>query len=163
MELNFKRIDRVNTDLEYLLFLKSDQQDIYWSGYTSPPIREYFVSWYETQLERNDREIWLVFSLIEEAVGYLYITLDKKNRIITLSHGVASAYNGQGIGSQIIQFAVKRCSIIYPNYILNAWIAQENIASAKTFLKNQFQKNNLQTKIYYKSFGREVILENYLL
>jgi len=163
VNLDFKPIGTFANDCDYLLELKSNIRDVYWSGYVTPPQRDKFILWFKKQLMRSDRKIWLVRTPASLVVGYLYITLNSRGKSADLSHGVAITYIGRGIGSQIVEFAISHCHHKYPDLAINAWVLDENIGSAKTFLKNGFNKMETQKKVFYESFGKEVILYNYKL
>jgi len=162
----FERIKNNEEDLASLFKLKSEPNDIYWSGYTSHPNILDFENWYQEQLVRSDRKIWLVKSSENpfEVMGYLYLTFVKEpDKIIGLvSHGVEKKLAGRGLGTAIVNFVV---NIFINGFIpaneIHSWVTQENIASARTFTKNGFIKSGLSKEEFYKSMNKSVKLENY--
>jgi RimJ/RimL family protein N-acetyltransferase len=161
MLLRFDIIEDKESDMNSLYQMKSESNDIYWSGYTKAPDLKKFSVWYKEQLQRTDRKIWLVRQIQkpEEMVGYLYLTFE--NDVVNISHGVKQNFGGQGIGSQIINFATNICLTFYPAFKIESWIAETNIISVKTFLKNNFQKTVKMKKCYYESFQKEITMFNY--
>jgi RimJ/RimL family protein N-acetyltransferase len=164
--LFFDRARNNDDDLRSLLRLKSEPLDVYWSGYVREPDMSKFKMWFEEQMGRLDREIWLVkgASNIKDPLGYLYLTYmqaDEK-RIGHISHGVAENSAGKGVGTAIVNFAV---NLFINGYLkidgLEAWIVAENVASIKTFEKNRFVKSPNHRKEFYKSMGTEVVLDSY--
>ncbi|HXB91070.1 MAG TPA: GNAT family N-acetyltransferase [Puia sp.] len=164
--LLFERIRDKEEDREDLFNLKSEPNDIYWSGYTSAPDRSAFKDWFGGQLQREDRTIWLVKTPDARTIGYLYLTCSSEdtNRIGYISHGVTEKEKGKGIGSSIVRFVVDGfTNNILPADQLQAWIVKENLSSVKTFLKNGFVRSSLEKTQFYASMNREVVLENYFL
>jgi len=141
--------------------MKSESNDIYWSGYSKAPVFENFSNWYNAQLLRNDRRIWIVRQICEPylPVGYLYITYE--NNVLKLSHGVVSSFRGLGVSLKIINFATNFCLTNYSKCELEAWIVENNLASIKSFLKNNFIETGMLKKKFYESFNSIVILINY--
>lgn len=161
MLLRFDIIENNDTDLRDLFQLKSESNDVYWSGYTSAPDFEKFTHWYKEQLLRTDRKIWLVRQIDkpEITVGYLYLTFE--DAIVNLSHGVKQDMGGHGIGSNIINYATNICLSFYPTFAIEAWIVEPNTASIKTFLKNGFVKTTKVKEVHYDSFQKNLTMFNY--
>lgn len=161
MLLKFDLIRDNDTDIKCLYQMKSESNDIYWSGYTQAPDPALFHSWYKKQLVRQDRKIWIVRNIMSpyEVVGYLYLTFESE--IVNLSHGVTGIYSGKGIGSIIINYAVNICSSFYPVYSIEAWVQEDNVASVKTFLKNNFFQTQKSRKQYYESMKKESNMLNF--
>lgn len=156
MVLLFNKIRNNDDDYRALLRLKSEAHDIYWSGYQTPPDPVKFQHWFIQQFHRTDRIIFLAYPISTQeksALAYLYITKifdEHKLSMIELSHGVCQFYTGQGIGTQLINFAVNYLYTTLDNVsLITAWIREEHIASIKTFENNGFIKTGLiQSKIY---------------
>jgi RimJ/RimL family protein N-acetyltransferase len=159
--LCFEEIRPLLIDQENLWKLKSELHDVYWSGYMTAPDPEVFRNWYAEQLKRKDRKILLAKSMRDKTiiVGYLYLTIEQNT--VLLSHGVSRAYEGQGVGTKIINFATNFCLNTYKEYTIEAWIVEDNIASIKTFLKNGFVATPKTIVKHYASMGKDVLLKNY--
>ena len=144
-----------------LYFLKSQEHDVFWSGYLNKPDEDDFKVWYDCQLKRNDRLIFLARNISNktELLGYLYINLFEKH--IELSHGVNSDKQGLGVGTCIINFATNFCLSTKNNLVVEAWIIEANVPSIRTFEKNGFRFTGRLKKSFQSSFEKEVILKNY--
>lgn len=161
MLLRFDTIKDNETDLANLFEMKSQKSDVYWSGYTAAPDREKFKVWYQDQLKRTDRRIWLVRDIQANncSVGYLYLTFENNSAYI--SHGVKEEFAGKSIGSGIINYATNICLSFYPDYAIESWIVEPNVASVQTFLKNNFYKTGLEKETFYASFQQTLKMYNY--
>ncbi|MES2681196.1 MAG: GNAT family N-acetyltransferase [Bacteroidota bacterium] len=159
--MRFDIIRDNEADLERLFEMKSQNSDVYWSGYTTAPDKKKFAEWYNEQLKRSDRKIWLVREMqnSEITVGYLYLTFE--NQSVYLSHGVKEEYAGKSIGSAIINYATNICLTFYPEYNIESWIIEPNVASVNTFLKNSFRKTELVKETFYASFQKNLVMHNY--
>ncbi len=162
MVLRFDIIEDRESHMESLYQLKSETNDIYWSGYTQAPDFQKFTLWYKEQLQRPDRKIWLVMEMMnpEKIVGYLYLTFE--NNTVNISHGVKEDLGGKGVGTQIVNFATNVCQAFYPEYSIEAWITETNQASIKTFLKNNFIKTDKEKKCFHESVKKEVTQFNFI-
>lgn len=161
MLLRFDIIENTESDLQSLFQMKSESNDVYWSGYTSAPNFVKFSIWYKEQLLRTDRKIFLVRQIEkpEIIVGYLYLTFE--DCIANLSHGVKQDMGGYGIGSMIINYATNICLSFYPAFNVESWVVEPNTASVKTFLKNGFLKTEKVKEVYYESFQKNLMMFNY--
>ena len=166
MFLLFEKILDNTGDLESLYNLKCEANDIYWSGYKQKPNREQFANWYQLQLKRNDRDIYLIKNIAKpiEIIGYLYLTYENEENLtkVFVSHGISEQFKGNGFGSQAVNFVTN----LFVNGFLKAdqiqaWIASINYASIKTFLKNGFVKTDLKKQVFYDSLNQNITLENY--
>jgi RimJ/RimL family protein N-acetyltransferase len=159
--LRFDIIKDDAADLGSLFEMKSQNSDVYWSGYTAAPDKKKFAEWYAGQLRRDDRKIWLVRDIQNKntSLGYLYLTFE--NQSVYLSHGVKEEHAGKSIGSAIINYATNICLTFYPEYNIESWIVEPNVASVNTFLKNSFRKTELVKETYYASFQKNLVMHNY--
>jgi RimJ/RimL family protein N-acetyltransferase len=132
-----------DVDFEYYYTLKSDKENIKWTGHSSAPERTKIHNWYIKNISREDR-LFFLFKLNQECVGYLYMDyVDGNNTILEISLGVHSHQVGNGYGTEIIKFAIEKAKNELSNIeFLEAWIAEENLGSIKTFLRNNYQKSD---------------------
>jgi RimJ/RimL family protein N-acetyltransferase len=163
----FERIKDTKQDLKNLFDLKSESNDVYWSGYTAPPEKLVFADWFKKQLDRDDRMIWLVREMndSQSAIGYLYITFEKFQfkKIAQIGYGATEKLKGMGIGSAIVNFSV---NVFINDFIkadeIHAWVLKENIASAKSLYKNKFKKLEETQDQFFSSMERNVLLEKFV-
>jgi RimJ/RimL family protein N-acetyltransferase len=121
--------------------LRTDKNNIYWSGHSTEPNKQNLKKWFENQINSSNRVIY-VFYYNEDIAGYLYI--DKVNKEeAEVSFGVHESLNGRGIGTQIIGFAVEKIKEMSYKRV-SAFVSELNVGSMKVFNKNLFKT----TKVY---------------
>jgi RimJ/RimL family protein N-acetyltransferase len=155
----FKELSNSEEDFINLHQLKSLKKDIFWSGYEEAPNKSKLLEWYNEQLVRTDRKIWLAFDCINPSscVGYFYLTFE--DNVAIASIGVNEGFNGKGIGSHMVNFMINILSNKFLSVeVLRAWIVEENAASIKVFLKNGFKRMLESKEVYYKSFDKTLKL-----
>lgn len=139
-------------DFESYFILKSDQENIKWTGHSNAPERQAIYGWYIKNISRKDRYFFLfLLEGTQHCIGYLYMDyIDQKRTILEISLGVHSGYAGKGYGTEIIKFATdKATSEFSKTEYLEAWVAEENIGSIKTFLRNNYQKTELCKEVAF--------------
>lgn len=151
-------------DFENFYFLKCDEENIYWTGHKSKPEKQNLKEWFIEQLQRKDRIIFLARNnLNDEVLGYLYLdTCGKEEDIVEIGYGVHSKFKGKGIGTKIINFALKytKNNLKLVNEV-NAWILESNIASIKVVLKNGYLETDSTKDIFIASLDKEEIMRKY--
>lgn len=122
--------------------LKSEPNNIFWSGFDSAPNYESFKEHYKKELERKDRTIVFLYS-DDEIAGYIAIDYLPKTNEVETAHGVLSSFGGRGLGRMLIEFAVAFAKEKLPeaDYIIG-WIADDNIGSIKNVLANGYNKTD---------------------
>jgi RimJ/RimL family protein N-acetyltransferase len=162
MYLQYKQIQDTIADREALYALRNEPRDLYWSGYIQAHSIESFTAWYKQQLQRKDRVIWLISYMDNTVLGYLYLNKlqEEQITIAELSIGISEHHKGKGLGTLAINFLVDYCKNIGIK-VIRAWIVEENIASIKSFIKSGFSPTTITKKVYYESFGKELILRQY--
>ncbi len=165
MELIYKECTK--SEFEDYYTLRCDENNIYWTGYNRAPNKKKLERWYSEQLDREDRNIFLIYSknVNRNVVGYLYIDIlgDKMDTTET-GHGVHSNYAGKGIGTEIIKHAI--------NYSKNqlkgirkiiGWISTTNIGSIKNVTKNGYHATEETRKTVMESSQKEIVMRKYEL
>ncbi len=143
--------------------LKSEPNNIFWSGFDSPPNYAAFKEHYKNELDREDRTI--IFLYIEgDIAGYVAIDFCKKNKTTETAHGVLSSFAGKGLGKILINYAVaySKKYLTDAEYIIG-WIAENNFGSIKNFLSNGYTKSE---EFEYRKFlqeNNEVKFDKYYL
>ncbi len=166
MEIICRPLSNSSEDFLRIYKLKSLANDIYWSGYINPPDKINFANWFNIQLTRTDRKIWLSFDYCspEKCLGYCYLTFESERncKIGIISIGVDSRFKGNGIGSAMVNFLVNyTCGDYSSADVLRAWIVNDNYPSINCFLKNGFIKTSRTKELFYESFGKTVMLDCY--
>lgn len=134
--------------------IRSEDKNLYWTGYESPPDYENFKLWFKNRIKDKDRDIFLLYK-DGQCIGSLHI--DYYPDYATIGYSVKQAFEGKGYGTLIVKEAIK---IIKSNKSqrenlcsIKAWINAENLGSIKVAEKNNFRRNK-NNKIK-KRFGKE--------
>lgn len=130
-----------DSDFEDFLRIKSDKDNIKWSGFLTAPERSSFRKWFSDQIKNHKREIYLVYiENVINAVAFFYIDYCDKAEFHVPS-GVLGEFTKRGIGTWIIQesdrIAIKKG---YKMHV--AFVSDKNIGSVKRFEKLGFVKTS---------------------
>lgn len=135
-------------DFESYFNLKSDSQNIFWSGHSNAPEKSKLKSWFLKNINSEERKFYLLFDNMKsnKAIGYLYIDLiknvDEDVSSVEIAYGVHLEYNGMGYGNYLINNSIKLARNLKKVKVINAWIANDNFGSIKIVCKNGFIKMN---------------------
>lgn len=121
--------------------LRCDENNIRWSGHITPPSRANLYKFVEKCIHEENRFVFLAYSDKNECIGYVYCDVDDNQKTIESSYGVYYPYNGQGYGTQIIEFSNRYGKLLGMQEHI-AWVSEHNIASNRVFQKNGFVKSN---------------------
>jgi RimJ/RimL family protein N-acetyltransferase len=131
----------VASDFDNIYQLRSEENNLYWTGYENPPDYASFREWYAERLLDDKRHIF-VFHDKEVFVGFL--NFDLYESYIAIGYNVTHKSQGKGYGTQIVQGAIKEAfkkkSAKLTKII--AWISEKNIASQKVARRNGFVKSD---------------------
>lgn len=130
---------RIATENDYDDFftMKSDYNNIAWGGFVQKPDYINFKIWYLKQIDLKSKRKIFIAKKEGESVGYFSLEEIEEN-ILEISIGVLTASTGLGIGTYMISSALT----LAENKRIIAWIAEDNIASIKSFKKNSFIKSD---------------------
>ncbi len=163
MKLKFKKCDE--SDFEDFYILRVDEENVYWTGYDSKPNKDNLKVWYLNQLKRTDRILFIVRSdEADEPVGYLYLDIvGDNNNIIETGHGVNSKYKGQGLGTEIIKFAINysRDVLTFIDEV-DGWILEDNIGSIKNVLKNGYNETDDRKETFLENLNTYKTMRKYV-
>lgn len=121
--------------------LRCDENNIRWSGHITPPFKGILDKFVEQCIHDQNRFVFLAYNDVNECIGYVYCDVDDNQKVIESSYGVYYTYNGQGYGTQIIEFSNRYGKLLgMQDHI--AWVSEHNIASNRVFQKNGFVKSN---------------------
>jgi len=166
MNIYFQKCKKEDFINYYLL--KCDKENIVWTGHKNKPNKNKLRLWFNKQLKRTDRTIFLAKTeeYSNAVLGYLYIDIieqDAYEKIIELAYGVNSKCTKRGIGTNIVKFAIDYVtnSLLFTGTI-TAWVAYNNISSIKVLLENKFIKTKEIKKEFFEGFKKEVLMEKYI-
>ncbi|MBO4830803.1 MAG: GNAT family N-acetyltransferase [Fibrobacter sp.] len=139
--LKSKLAEDCEFDFEDFYRIKSDAENIKWSGFLNAPDKNNFRKWFSEQIKNPKREIYLVY--LENnvhAVAFFYIDY-WDNYAFNVPSGVLSEFARRGIGTWILQEGAR---IAKENGYKNqfAMVSDFNIGSAKRFEKLGFMKTS---------------------
>ena len=136
--------------------LRSEKNNLFWTGYEAAPDFEKFQLWYNDRLKDEKRKIYLYFEG-DQIIGYLNFDIYKNH--VAIGYGVDSSLQGKGYGSKIVAsvFEIAEKHELNVKRII-AWISEVNIGSQKVVEKNNFTQSKESEK--RKRFDR---IETYYL
>jgi len=140
--------------------IKSEKDNIYWSGHESAPDISGLKEWYEKQSISQTRIIFKI-ECNQNPVGYLYFDICHKKSSIELSYAVSKEYSGRGIGSSAVREAVKYSLKNFFKYDVFTHVANSNIGSIKIMTKNQFSLTGASYNQTLNQTKEEVVMEQY--
>lgn len=127
------------------LQLKSESENIYWSGFIQAPKRENLDQHFRSAIESSTREFYL---LLEEniAIGYLYIDHNESSNDFEISYGISKKKSGHGLAKFMIQKWLSKME--GQSTKIFAWIAISNVPSIKSvealgFVKTQAEETRI--------------------
>ncbi|MCK4921648.1 MAG: GNAT family N-acetyltransferase [Bacteroidales bacterium] len=142
--------------------IRSEEKNLYWTGYEKAPQYENFKAWFVDRLNNPLRDIYLMY-INEKCVGSLHIDFYDDN--VAIGYSVMKSYEGKGIGTRLVEEAVKiaKLSKLEGKNILRvkAWINFQNVGSIKVIEKNGFHLTK-DTELK-KRFGKEELYYIYAL
>lgn len=149
-------------DYDDYYLIRSEKNNLYWTGYEQPPDYQLFSSWFSDRLKDPTRDIYLLF-VNEECAGSLHI--DYYDEEIFIGYSVREKFTARGFGTILVREAVslskkakeEKNKIKY----IRAWINSLNIASVKVVEKNGFFVT--QNKEIRIRFGKEELYLQYAL
>jgi len=144
---------------EDFYFLKSDNNNMYWTGHTSKPNPSDLKNWFSKQLLNEERDIYLFYKIKEACVGYLYVDfLD--SGIVEIAYGIHEDFIGRGLGTNLIHQSIEIIRTNYPEIIkITAWVISDNVGSIEILLKNSFKVTGVKKEMFLKSFKKMVLFE----
>ena len=158
-----KKIEIIEANLDFFDFfydIKSEEDNIYWSGHEEKPKYNALKKWYQEQLENKNR---IIFKIHSEAksVGYLYFDLDHEKSLIEFSYAISNQYSDLGFGTASVREAITFSYKNFLNYRIIAFVAEENIGSHRIMQKNSFLKTNKHYLQFLKRPKKEVKMLEY--
>lgn len=138
-----------NEDYDCFYTIRSEEANLFWTGYEKAPNYDNFKKWYIHRLTEQNRDIYLLWEG-SECLGALNI--DTYSDHVFIGYAIKSKAQGKGLAT----FMVNNVDSLITNKSLKeikAWINFQNQASIKVCEKNGYQKSSV-TEIR-KRFGKE--------
>lgn len=118
--------------------IKSDPENVKWSGFPTAPDYNRMKEWFQQQLVNNKRNIYLCY-WNGSVCGFFYLdylSLESGATAQEIGYGVLSEFSGKGIGTAILEKVTQICD----TSLIVAWVSEKNRASERCFEKNGFEK-----------------------
>ena len=138
--------------------IRAEKINLFWTGYENAPNYDDFSTWYKNRLSDNTRDLFLLFQG-KNCIGSLNI--DHYDNYVLIGYSIKENYNGKGLGTYLVQSAVKLVRKKATIKSLKAWINYQNVGSIRVIEKNGFSKNDL-TEIRNR-FGKDELYYQYEL
>ena len=116
-------------DFGALLAMKSDPEDVKWSGFAGPPEPEAFRQWYTRALEDRDRLMY-TGTVGDTICGYVHFHRIGSS-VFGSNTGIAARFRGRGCGARLRRLANAALQIAFPGAENEAWLAEGNIAAQR--------------------------------
>jgi RimJ/RimL family protein N-acetyltransferase len=127
------------SDMGQVLSWRNSEAGIKFSKSNSSIPKSQHKDWFESRILRNAHEPYFIFSIDEQDIGSVRFDLDPSNSRGFLTSIILNPdFIGRGYGSKILSLAINYIIDNYPEFELTAEIHDQNIASIKIFLNNDF-------------------------
>lgn len=136
-------------DFEGFLRLKSEANNIYWTGFADKPKRENLMRHFMASIETRSRAFYLLFEQ-DLAIGYLYVDYDSELPVAEIAYGISEHQSGRGLAKLIIEKGLLEIQTGFTTIV--AWIAISNLPSIKSVEALGFQASNEQE---HRTFAQE--------
>lgn len=149
-------------DFDEYYKLKTDDNNIYWTGWLNKPnydnLKNFYFETISNQKSIKERKIYLAYEN-DRVIGYLYIDY-VNNDTFALSPAISSEYQRKGYGKEIIKLGIQEgLKLGYKN--MEAYIREDNIASQKCFEYNGAHRTNEYKKMFLKNKNQEIKMIKY--
>jgi RimJ/RimL family protein N-acetyltransferase len=125
-------------DFDALLAMKSDPEDIKWSGFASPPNPKKFRDWFTGHLD-DPKRLMLMGLIDGDPAGYAHFLREADSVLYDISYGIAPAHRGKGLGTELlIESTQQLIATGMPSPAFQTWVAVTNIGSNKACAKAGF-------------------------
>jgi RimJ/RimL family protein N-acetyltransferase len=138
------------SNYEEFYAIRSEPNNLFWTGYDQAPDFESFKSWYANRLEDPNRRIYLLWEE-DKCLGALNIDLYKGHAFI--GYSIITNLQGQGLATFMVQQSEAIIAEIKSINEVKAWINFQNVGSIKVCEKNGFYKS--ETTETRNRFGKE--------
>lgn len=136
-------------DFEDFLRLKSEANNIYWSGFDDKPNRDNLMCHFVAAIESQTRTFYLLFEQ-DQAIGYLYVDYDSELPVVEIAYGISAHQSGRGLAKLMIEKGLLEVRTGFTTIV--AWIAVSNVPSIKSAEALGFQASQEQE---HRTFAQE--------
>jgi len=144
------------SDYENYYLIRSEKENLFWTGYDKPPHKERFFNWFIDRIADQQKHLYLLFDN-KVCVGSLNV--DFYNDYVAIGYSTITKYTGKGYATYLVGESIRMVNEAKKRNPelkkIIAWINEQNKASKRVIENNGFQKSNV-TEIR-KRFGNEEI------
>lgn len=156
MELRNCEIKSVSIeDFEDYYSIRSEKTNLFWTGYDKAPNIVKFKEWFKNRILEKDKTLYLLICN-KKCIGSLNI--DFYGDFALIGYSVKESYTGKGIGTFIVDNAIKILMKHKEISLVKAWINFQNISSIKVIEKNKFFRTGV-TEIRKRFGNKEEYIE----
>jgi RimJ/RimL family protein N-acetyltransferase len=142
------------SDYENYYLIRSEKENLFWTGYDNPPHKERFFNWFKDRIADKQKHLYLLFDK-KVCVGSLNV--DFYNDYVAIGYSTVTKYEGKGYATYLVGESIRIANEARKRNPelkkIIAWINEQNEASKRVIEKNGFQKSDI-TEIR-KRFGNE--------
>lgn len=157
---NFVLKEAVPEDYDEYYKIRSEEGNLYWTGYEKPPDYEGFREWYKSRINDPHRHLYLLY-VDDACAGSLNI--DYYDDFAAIGYSVLKAYEGRGYATFMVKEAIRLVKEAKKQRgkisLIKAWIIHLNTGSIRVVEKNGFKVTDHKEK--RKWFGREELYLEY--
>jgi len=125
-------------DIDFLYHLKSEEQSIYWSGYSKAPKYENLSKHYQDCINKKTKVI-LIIKFNGESAGVISFVIKDVLTCTDYGINISSKFSGQKVGFQSINKCFEYLKLNNPSVkSIDAFIAENNKRSQNIFTKSGF-------------------------
>jgi len=127
------------SDMGQILSWRNADACVRYSKSNSAISKSQHKDWFEDRILRISSEPYFIFTLNNQDIGTIrFDSVDSNPEIFIISIIMNPEFYGRGCGSKTLSLAVNHIIQNFPKINLIAEIHEENIASVKIFLRNNF-------------------------
>lgn len=154
-------------DFEFFYEIKVDADNMFWTGYSSAPIRDSLYKFFIEQISKQNlsinRKIFIITEIKETGIvspmGYLYLDpIDIDTAAVSVA--VLMKYSGRGIGRVSLEESCEAARNSGYRY-LTAYVREDNIRSEKMFKAVGFQRTEEYKLLMIENLGKEIKMLRY--
>ena len=151
-------------DFDAYYELKSEEDNIHWSGHKTAPDREKMLERYQEYLSNPDRYDFHFFTdeTKQDFIGYYFLEVVGPDRnILDGGMGVLKRHGGKGYGTEMIRFGLEyaRDHLPFIRWV-QGWVASDNVRSQGMIRPNGYVKTD-ETKEVIFGNGEKKLFEKH--
>jgi RimJ/RimL family protein N-acetyltransferase len=132
------------SDYENYYLIRSEKENLFWTGYEMPPHKERFFKWFKDRIVDQHKHLYLLYDN-EVCVGSLNV--DFYDDYVAIGYSTITKYKGKGYATYLVGESIRIANDAKKRNPelkkIIAWINYQNEASIRVMVKNGFQKSDI--------------------